>query len=53
MIPKDKNTPNQAVNNIASTSTNQTAPQQSQRPPLPVKKLTEKHKEIFDLESSK
>lgn len=53
MTPKDKNTTNQATNNITSTPTNQNTSQQPQRPPLPTKKLTEKHREIFDLESSK
>lgn len=53
MSPKDKNTPNQAINNTTSTPTNQNTSQQPQRPPLPTKKLTEKHREIFDLESSK
>lgn len=53
MTPKDKNMSNQAANNATSTQTNQNTSQQPQRPPLPTKKLTEKHREIFDLESSK
>ena len=53
MTPKDKNTPNQATNNATSTPTSQNTSQQPQHPPLPAKKLTEKHREIFDLKSSK